>query len=110
MQAEKESSREYNYGAKWTSVSSYEKTSESQKKDVSDILSDITRSSTVNSAAVTAVSPVPRQMPWDVDSLGDGLDNLFKDVPDVCPTMQHPSHTLKGVQFQGCTFNFNVKS
>ena len=53
-------------------VRSYEKTSESQKKDVSDILSDITRHSTVNSAAATAVTPVPRQMPWDADSLGDG--------------------------------------
>ena len=50
-------------------VHSYEKTSESQKKEVSDILSDITRSSTVNSAAVTSVTPVSHLMPWDADSL-----------------------------------------
>ena len=73
-------------------------------------MSDITHSSTVNSATVTAVTPVSRQMPWDADSLGDGLDDLFKD-PDVCPTVQRPSHALKGFQFQnmqGCTFNFRT--
>ena len=45
-------------------VHSYEKTSVSQKKEVSDIMSDITHSS-VNAAAVTAVTPVSnsRQMP-----------------------------------------------
>ena len=49
-------------------VRSYKKTSESQKKEASDILSDITYSSTVNSATVTAVTTVSRQMPWDADS------------------------------------------
>ena len=48
-------------------VRSYEETSEFQKKEVSEILSDITHSSTVNSATVTAVD-VSRQMPWDADS------------------------------------------
>ena len=92
-------------------VRSHEKMSESQKKKGSDILSDITHSSTVNSATVTAVTPVSRQIPWDADSLGDGLDDLFKDVPDVRTTVQHPSHALKGFQFQnmqGCTFNFRT--
>ena len=43
-------------------VRSYEETSEFQKKEVLEILSDITHSSTVNSATVTAVD-VSRQMP-----------------------------------------------
>ena len=80
-------------------VHSYEKTSVSQKKKVSDIMSDITHSSTVNAAAVTVVTPVSncRQMPWDADCLGDGLDDLFKDVPDVRPTAQHPSYALNSL-------------
>ena len=49
-------------------VRSHEKTSGSQKKEVSDLLSDITYSSTVNLATVTAVTPVSRQIPWDADS------------------------------------------
>ena len=66
---------------------------ESQKKEVLDMLSDITHSSTVNSAAVI---PVSHQMYWDADSLEDGLDCLFKDVPNIHPTVKDPSHQLKG--------------
>ena len=105
-------------------VRSYERTTDVQMKHVSDVLSDISCSSKVNTCNPKVAKPGSTSTTVDTQEW-DQLDEFFKSIPEdvtsnpdqkpmPCASMQKPdpSDLLKGFKFgqvQGCTFNFTFQ-